>query len=49
VEEAKELTLTDPAVKAGAFEIELHPWYGSAALIEAAALHKKIQKKSITD
>ncbi len=48
VEEARELTATDPAVKAGELEMELHPWYGSAALAETAALHKKVQKRSIT-
>src|SRR4051812_20705045 len=36
VEEARELTATDPAVKAGELEMELHPWYGSAALAETA-------------
>lgn len=49
VEEAKELTSTDPAVKAGTLEMELHPWYGSAALMEVVSLHMKLQKKSITD
>lgn len=49
VEEAKELTSTDPAVKAGTLEMELHPWYGSAALIETVQLHMKLQKQSITD
>jgi uncharacterized protein len=48
VEEARELTATDPAVKAGELEMELHPWYGSAALAETAELHKKVQRKSIT-
>jgi uncharacterized protein YciI len=47
VEEAKKLTETDPAVKAGILIMELHPWYGSAALVEIPDLHKKIQKKSI--
>jgi len=49
VEEAKELTETDPAVKAGELEMELHPWYGSAALIEIPELHQKVQKKNFTD
>ena len=49
VEEAKRLTETDPAIKAGVLEMELRPWYGSAALIEAVHLHKTIQKKSIVD
>jgi len=49
VEEAKELTATDPAVKAGALEMELHPWYGSASLVEIPALHGKVQRKSFAD
>ncbi|MGZ3767373.1 MAG: YciI family protein [Mucilaginibacter sp.] len=49
VEEAKKLTETDPAIKAGSLIMELHPWYGSAALVEASRLHKKVEKKSVTD
>lgn len=49
VEEAEELTSTDPAIKAGVLEMELHPWYGSAALMEVNSIHKKLQKKSIID
>jgi uncharacterized protein len=49
VEEAKKLTETDPAVKAGTLIMELHPWYGSAALVEAYHLHKKVEKKSVAD
>ncbi|MDB5153554.1 MAG: hypothetical protein JWR54_2305 [Mucilaginibacter sp.] len=29
--------------------LELHPWYGSVALMETVALHKKLQKKSISN
>ena len=46
IEEARELTATDPAIKAGRLVMELHPWYGSAALLELGSIHKKIQKKS---
>src|SRR6185437_3907696 len=46
IEEAQALTNTDPAVKAGVLIMELHPWYGSAALIEVPMIHKKVQKKS---
>jgi|SRR5579863_6736920 len=49
VEEAKKLTETDPAIKAGSLIMELHPWYGSAALVEAYRLHKMVQKKSVAD
>lgn len=49
IEEARALTETDPGIKAGVFVMELHPFYCSAALMEVAAMHEKIQKKSITD
>lgn len=45
IEEAKKLTETDPAVKAGRLEMELHPWYASAALMDIPLLHTKIQRK----
>lgn len=45
VEEAAALTATDPAIQYGSLQMELHPWYGSAALVELNALHKKVQKK----
>jgi uncharacterized protein YciI len=45
VEEARALTSTDPAIKAGRLSMELHPWYGSAALMEVNDLHNRIQKK----
>lgn len=46
IEEAAALTATDPAIQYGSLQMELHPWYGSAALVELNALHKKVQKKS---
>jgi len=49
IEEAKALTETDPAIQAGSLVMELHPWYGSAALIETVEIHKKLQKNSITE
>ena len=49
LEEARILTGTDPAIKAGVLEMELRPWYGSAALMGVVNLHKKIEKKSVTD
>jgi uncharacterized protein YciI len=45
IEEAKKLTETDPAVQAGRLEMELHPWYASAALMEIPLLHTKIERK----
>ena len=47
VEEAKALTESDPAIKAGRLVMELHPWYGSAALMEVNRLHDKLAKKAI--
>lgn len=49
VEEARALTATDPAIKAGTLEMELHPWYGSAALIETMRIHKTIEKQSVAE
>lgn len=47
IDEAKKLTSTDPAIKAGSLVMELHPWYGSAALMETVRIHKRIEKKSV--
>ena len=46
VEEAEKLVMTDPAVKAGIFVVELTPWYGSASLMATPEIHKKISKKN---
>lgn len=47
VEEAEALTKTDPAIQSGRLVMELHPWYGSAALMEVNQIHKKIAKKEL--
>ena len=44
VEEAKVLTESDPAIKAGRLIMELHPWYGSAGLMQVNDIHKRIVK-----
>ena len=44
VEEASELVQTDPAVKAKLLDVELFPWYGSAALSEYLPASDKIWK-----
>lgn len=44
VEEARKLTQTDPAVEAGRLEMELRPWYGSAALMEVNNIHSRISR-----
>ncbi len=46
IEEAQQLTETDPAIIAGSLTMELMPWYSSAALIEINELHKTLAKKS---
>ncbi|MCH8902712.1 MAG: hypothetical protein IIA45_02195 [Bacteroidetes bacterium] len=42
VEEAAKLTATDPAIQAGSLVMELHPWYGSAAISQINDIHKTI-------
>lgn len=49
VEEAQRLTATDPAIQAGTLTMELHPWYGSAALMQTLAIHKTIEKKGVAE
>ena len=44
--EAEALTATDPAIAAGALRLELHPWYGSAALLEVPGIHRAIARES---
>ncbi len=44
IEEAKELVKTDPAIKAGYFDVELTKFYGSAALMKINEIHKQVQK-----
>ncbi|WP_136668398.1 YciI family protein [Flavobacterium sp. H122] len=46
VEEAQKLVETDPAVRAKIFDVELTPWYSSAALMLTPELHDKVAKKS---
>lgn len=45
IEEAKALTETDPAIQAGRLVMELHPWYGSAALPKLSEIHEKLPTK----
>ncbi|MCT8986436.1 YciI family protein [Shewanella phaeophyticola] len=44
IEQAQQLTATDPAIKAGSLVMELVPWYGSAALMEVNAIHNTLAK-----
>jgi len=47
VEEAEALTSTDPAIQAGSLVMELHPWYGSAAVMGINDVHNRISEKKI--
>jgi uncharacterized protein YciI len=44
VDEAKALTATDPVIAKGEMVAEYHPWYGTAALMQVPALHKRLEK-----
>lgn len=46
IEEAQQLTATDPAIQYGSLVMELHPWYGSAALMQTVPIHNTLQRKS---
>ncbi|MFL5810168.1 MAG: hypothetical protein ACJ749_11645, partial [Flavisolibacter sp.] len=49
VEEVRTLVQSDPAVKAGMFDIEAYRWYGSAALGQVTETHQRVQKKNILE
>ena len=49
VDSARAWTASDPAVAAGVFDMELHPWYASAALLAVNELHEQLATKSITE
>jgi uncharacterized protein YciI len=49
VDEAKKLTESDPAIQAKSLEMELHPCYGSAALLELNRIHKSIEHRSVAE
>lgn len=44
IKDAKELLLTDPAIKKGLLDFEIFNWYGSAALPEYLPVSDKIWK-----
>ncbi len=45
-EEAKALIKQDPTIKAGVFDFEILPWYGSAALPMYLNYHEKVSKEN---
>jgi uncharacterized protein YciI len=46
IEEAKQLTATDPVVSSGEMVAEYHKYYGSAALMLVNDAHKQVAMKS---
>jgi uncharacterized protein YciI len=45
-EEALALLETDPTIREKIFEVDLFPWYGSAAISEHLNVHERIAKKN---
>ena len=46
VEEARALIATDPAIQSGQLVMELHPWYGSAAVVGIPDAHRRVRRKT---
>ncbi|MFZ6801124.1 YciI family protein [Undibacterium sp. Di24W] len=46
IEEAKQLTATDPVIIKGEMIAEYHKWYGSAALMDVGRLHETLSEKN---
>lgn len=44
IEEARILTESDPAIQSGRLVMELHPWYGSAALLKLKEYYPKVTR-----
>ena len=47
LEEAEKIANSDPAIQAGSLTLELHPWYGCAALMKVNEMHVKLAKEDI--
>jgi len=45
-DEAKELLLTDPAIRVKVLDADLYEWYGSAAISEYLKVAKRIEKST---
>lgn len=46
MQEAEAMVNEDPAVKSGRLVMEIHPWYGSAALMQVNKFHETIALKN---
>lgn len=46
VDEARELTATDPVIASGEMVADYYPWYGSAATMLLPGLHAKVARES---
>ena len=42
IDEARELTATDPVIIKGEMVAEYHAWYGSAGVMEIPAIHARL-------
>ncbi|WMW81361.1 YciI family protein [Undibacterium cyanobacteriorum] len=42
IDEARELTNTDPVIQKGEMVAEYHQWYGSAAVMEVSSIHARL-------
>ena len=49
IQEAEELTNTDPSIQAGVLAMELKQWYGSAALMAVNDIHNTLSKQAIAE
>ncbi|WP_395009656.1 YciI family protein [Undibacterium sp.] len=46
IEEAKQLTTTDPVIMKGEMVAEYHKWYGSAAVMDVTRIHETLIEKN---
>jgi len=46
IEEAKQLTATDPVIIKGEMIAEYHKWYGTAAVMEVGKIHESLSEKN---
>jgi uncharacterized protein YciI len=46
IEEAKQLTATDPVIIKGEMIAEYHKWYGTAAVMDVLRIHETLTEKS---